>query len=60
MELLVLESQQHRELAAQLRMMAVPGIMVFFEGKEFFRANGLIGLGELKSKIERYYLLMFG
>jgi thioredoxin-like negative regulator of GroEL len=60
MELLVLDAIQQRELAAQLRMMAVPGIMVFFEGKEFFRANGLIGLGELKSKIERYYLLMFG
>jgi thioredoxin-like negative regulator of GroEL len=60
MELLVLEAIQHRELAAQLRMMAVPGIMVYFEGKEFFRGNGLIGLGELRDKIERYYGLMFG
>lgn len=60
MELLVLEAQQHRELAAQLRMMAVPGILVYFDGKEFFRANGLIGLGELRDKIGRYYGLMFG
>jgi thioredoxin-like negative regulator of GroEL len=60
MELLVLEAVQHRELAAQLRMMAVPGILVYFDGKEFFRANGLIGLGELRDKIERYYNLMFG
>jgi thioredoxin-like negative regulator of GroEL len=60
MELLVLEAEQNRELAAQLRMMAVPGIMVFFEGKEFLRANGLVALRELKAKISRYYNLMFG
>lgn len=60
MELLVLEANQNRELAAQLRMMSVPGILVYFEGKEFFRANGLVGLGELRNKIDRYYNLMFG
>ncbi|MCL6260822.1 thioredoxin family protein [Aquiflexum sp. TKW24L] len=60
MELIVLEAQQHRELAAQLRMMAVPGILVYFDGKEFFRANGLVAIGELKTKISRYYDLMFG
>jgi hypothetical protein len=41
-------------------MMAVPGILVYFEGKEFFRANGLVTLGELRTKIGRYYNLMFG
>jgi len=41
-------------------MMSIPGIMVYIEEREFFRANGLIGLGELKNKIERYYLLIFG
>lgn len=60
MELLVLDAHQNRELAAQLRMMAVPGILVYFEGKEFLRANGLVTLGELKAKISRFYGLMFG
>lgn len=60
MELLVLEANQNREMAAQLRMMAVPGILVYFDGKEFFRANGLVTLGELRAKIGRYYNLMFG
>jgi thioredoxin-like negative regulator of GroEL len=60
MELLILEAVQHRELAAQFRMMSVPGILVYFDGKEFFRANGLVGLGELRNKINRYYNLMFG
>ncbi|MFD2202043.1 thioredoxin family protein [Shivajiella indica] len=59
MELLVLEAEQNRELAAQLRMLAVPGILVYFEGKEYFRANGLLSLGELKNKIGRYYSLMY-
>jgi thioredoxin-like negative regulator of GroEL len=47
MEFIVLEAQQNREIAAQLRMLAVPGIVVFFEGKEFLRANGLLSLSEL-------------
>jgi len=60
MELVVLDAFENRALAAQIRMMSIPGIMVYFEEREFFRANGLIGLGELKNKIERYYLLIFG
>ncbi|MCR9016408.1 thioredoxin family protein [Aquiflexum gelatinilyticum] len=59
MELLVLEAHQNRELAAQLRMMSVPGILVYFEGKEFFRTNGLVAMIELNTKISRYYNLMF-
>jgi len=47
MEFIVLEAQQNREIAAQLRMLAVPGIVLFFEGKEFLRANGLLSLSEL-------------
>ncbi|MFC0263756.1 thioredoxin family protein [Fontibacter flavus] len=59
MEMLVLEAEQNIALAAQLRMLAVPGIMVYFDGREFFRANGLVTIGELQSKIERLYGLMF-
>lgn len=59
MEMLVFEAIQNRELAAQLRMLSVPGIMIFFEGKEFFRSNGLITINELKSKIGRLYEMFF-
>ncbi len=41
-------------------MMSIAGIMVYFEGKEFYRANGLVALGELKEKIGRYYGMMLG
>jgi len=58
-ELMVLEAEKNRELAAQLRMLAVPGILVFFDGKEFLRSNGLVTMNELESKIERPYKLLF-
>jgi thioredoxin 1 len=59
MEFIVLAAEQNREIAAQLRMLAVPGIVVFFEGKEFFRSNGLVSLMDLENKIRRYYSLMY-
>jgi thioredoxin 1 len=48
-----------RELAGQLRMLSVPGILLYLDGHETFRANGMIGLGELHEKIARPYGLMF-
>ena len=59
-ELIVLDADKNRELAAQLRMLAVPGILVFFDSKEFLRSNGLVTINELESKIERPYGLFFG
>jgi thioredoxin-like negative regulator of GroEL len=59
MEILVFEAVQNRELAAQLRMLSVPGIMIFFEGKEFFRSSGMVTTGELKAKIGRLYEMFF-
>jgi thioredoxin 1 len=47
------------ELAGQLRMLSVPGMLLFLDGREYFRANGMIGLGELQQKIARPYGLMF-
>jgi thioredoxin 1 len=48
------------ELAGQLRMLSVPGILLYLDGREYFRANGMIGLGELHEKIARPYGLKFG
>jgi len=60
MELVFLDAFENRELAAQIHRMSIAGIMVYFEEREFFRANGLNGLGELKEKIGRYYGMMLG
>jgi len=48
-----------REVAGQLQMLSVPGIVIFFDGKEYFRASGMISLAELEGKIARPYEMMF-
>jgi thiol-disulfide isomerase/thioredoxin len=46
------------ELAAQNRVFGVPSILVFFEGREYFRFSRNIGIGELRESIMRPYKLM--
>ncbi|MFN3557561.1 MAG: thioredoxin family protein [Bacteroidales bacterium] len=54
-----IEAAQSRELAGQLRMLSVPGMVLFLEGKEYFRATGNLSLGELETKTSRLYEMMF-
>jgi thioredoxin 1 len=58
-KLIRVDAANSRELAGQLRMMSIPGILLFLEGKEFLRANGLVSLQEMEDKIRRPYTLMF-
>ena len=58
-ELVELDAADHRELAAQIRMMTVPGIILYMAGREVFRANGLVSLADLERMILRPYRLMF-
>lgn len=51
---------ESRELAGQLRMLSVPGIVLFMDGQEIFRANGMISMQELENRIARPYGMMFG
>jgi thioredoxin 1 len=57
--LIILDAIENRGLAAQIRMFSVPGIILFIDGKEQFRANGLVMLSELERKIEKPYRMMF-
>lgn len=58
-EMVDMDAMENRELAAQLRMLSIPGILFYAMGKEVFRANGMISLGELEQKLARPYSLMF-
>ncbi len=58
-KLIRVHADESREVAGQLRMLSVPGILLFMEGKEIFRANGMVSLYELNNKILRPYELMF-
>ncbi|MDD2278678.1 MAG: thioredoxin family protein [Bacteroidales bacterium] len=58
-KLVIINAEENQELAAQMRMLSVPGIILYLEGKEFFRANGLIALSDFELKIRRPYEIMF-
>jgi thioredoxin-like negative regulator of GroEL len=58
-KMVILDAEENRALAAQIRMLSVPGIIFYLDGKEQFRANGLIQMSELDRKIERPYKMMF-
>jgi thioredoxin 1 len=36
-------------------MLSVPGMLLFLDGREYFRANGMIAMEELEGKIGRPY-----
>lgn len=54
-----LNAKEHLALAGQHRMLAIPGILFFVEGREHFRANGLISLQELDNQIAPAYHAYF-
>ncbi|HKI77846.1 MAG TPA: thioredoxin family protein [Ignavibacteriaceae bacterium] len=48
-----------KELAAQIRIFAIPVVIIFFEGKESIRRTRNINLDELNSILNRPYELLF-
>lgn len=55
LQLRYLNIEQHRELAAQNRMLSVPGILFWVAGREYFRANGFLYLKQLRDKLRPSY-----
>lgn len=50
---------EQAELSAQFQVFTVPTVLVFFEGKEYFRFSRNIGLTQLEEAIRRPYQLLF-
>ena len=48
-----------KETAAQNRIFVVPTILVFLDGKEFFRKSRNISISEFRKELERPYSLFF-
>lgn len=46
-------------VAASYSVFTVPVILVFFEGKEFYRFSGGVSIGELEKQLQRPYNLKF-
>jgi thioredoxin 1 len=57
--LLYVETDLVPDLAAQNRIFAIPTLVVYFEGREFFRKSRNFGLDELRKGLQRPYELMF-
>lgn len=48
-----------KEAAGKFSVFAVPTILVYFDGKEFFREGRNLGIDQLREKIERPYSMLF-
>ncbi len=55
---LYVDVSQSKELAAQQNIFAVPTILFFFDGKEFFRKSRIVNFEELRDELERIYKLI--
>lgn len=53
------KAQDHLALAGQHCMLSVPGILFFVEGKEHFRANGLLRIADLRHKVGLAYIAFY-
>lgn len=60
MHLCYIDSEQTPDIAAQQRVLVAPTVVIYFEGREFFRFSRAFGLEEMAGKVERPYSLMFG
>ncbi len=54
-----LKADEHKAFMGQLRMLSVPGILLLAQGKELYRANGLVHLKQLESKIAPAYAAFY-
>jgi thioredoxin-like negative regulator of GroEL len=59
MSLHFIDISQYPKIAADLQVFTVPVILVYFEGREFFRKVRNISLIELEKEISRPYDLLF-
>ena len=58
-ELLYVNIEDSALVAGQFRIFSIPTLLVYFEGKEFYRLSRNISLEELGTTIERPYTLLF-
>jgi thioredoxin-like negative regulator of GroEL len=54
------DANESRELAGQLQMLSIPGILLYLDGHEYYRGNGMVSIGQLGEQIARPYHLLFG
>ena len=58
-ELVIVDSVEHPELAGEYHIFANPTLLVFFDGKEYIRKSKYVAIAELRTEISRLYTMMF-
>lgn len=59
LKLHVVDIASNKEMAGKYQIFTVPVVLVFFEGREFFRKVRNFSISELQKEIERPYQLFF-
>ena len=59
LEMIYVDVEREKELAAQLTTFSVPTIIIYFDDKEFLRYSRNINFDELFQSLERMYNLYF-
>jgi len=54
-----ISAEQFQDTAAQLNVLTIPTLIVFFENKEFLRKSRHISLIEVEAELSRIYSLFF-
>ena len=54
-----IDASAYPEICAQYMVFSSPLILLFIDGKEYFRTGGSISMSELKQKVKRLYQLKF-
>ena len=54
-----IDATRYPEIAGQLSVFAVPTVLVYMDGKEWFRKSRHLSLSELHDSISRPYSMMF-
>ncbi|MDX9942957.1 MAG: thioredoxin family protein [Bacteroidales bacterium] len=53
------DANESRELAGQIQMMSIPGLLLYMDGHEYYRGNGMVSMSQMEEQIARPYHLMF-
>lgn len=59
-EKLEISVEEHKSIAAHFSVFAMPTIIIFFDGKEFFKKSRNLSVDAFINEVERPYNLFFG
>jgi len=59
MRLLLVNAEDHRDVAARYGAFSFPTLIIYFDGREYFRASKYISMSQLAEKIGKPYQMLF-